>query len=430
MISKERRLKYLYRVIDQRAGANPPPLLAVSIHHGVVPRSTLTDDLPRAEDLSNYKMCNKGDIVLNRMRAFQGAIGISPASGIVSPDYMVLRPWHTTDARYLHHLFRSEWFVGEMSARLRGIGGTESGSVRTPRINPEDLGDIRVTLPSLDEQHRIADFLDTETARVNDLVALRRKQDAALEERYNAVISDLTTPGIGKAGARNHTWPWLPRELDVARLGYLARVQSGVTVHGARDRDPEDSEYPYLRVANVQGERVDLTEVKTITIPKPMAMRSTLRAGDVVMTEANGNPDNLGRGAVWQGEIANMVHQNHVFAVRVDPNKLIPEYLSSLLAASHGRRYFRFTSSQVGIATTSSSKVLDFPIPVRNIAEQRQVVREYAALRESIERVRNSLSRQLNLLSERRQALITAAVTGQFDVSTASGRNVTEGVTV
>ncbi|MEU4048004.1 hypothetical protein AB0F09_02170 [Streptomyces olivaceus] len=417
-------LRYLVRPVE-RTGFADYQVLSVYRDHGVIPKSSRTDNYNKTPaDLSRYQLVRKGDLVVNKMKAWQGSLGISDHEGIVSPDYLVCQINRPVDSRYLHHLLRSAPLISEFGSRSKGIRPAQW------RLYWEDLAQVQVLLPPIEEQRRISDFLDKETARVNDLAALRRKQDATLEERYDAAISDLTTPGIGKSGSRNHTWPWLPRELDVARLGYLARVQSGVTVHGARDRDPEDSEYPYLRVANVQGERVDLTEVKTITIPKPMAMRSTLRPGDVVMTEANGNPDNLGRGAVWHGEIANMVHQNHVFAVRVDPNKLIPEYLSSLLAASHGRRYFRFTSSQVGIATTSSSKVLEFPIPVRNIAEQRQVVREYAALRESVERVRNSLSRQIDLLSERRQAVITAAVTGQFDVSTASGRNVTEGVTV
>ncbi|RZE99503.1 hypothetical protein C0L86_11845 [Streptomyces sp. SCA2-2] len=124
-----------------------------------------------------------------------------------------------------------------------------------------------------------------------------------------------------------------------------------------------------------------------------------------------------------------MVHQNHVFAIRVDRSRMIPEYLAVLLAASHGRRYFRFTAAQVGIATTSSSKVLDFPVPVLSLSEQRVIVKRWGKARNEKDRTANLLTRQLGLLTERRQALITAAVTGQFDVSTASGRNVTDGVT-
>ncbi|SDF14362.1 restriction endonuclease subunit S [Streptomyces griseoaurantiacus] len=306
--------------------------------------------------------------------------------------------------------------------------GEFSAGGALPYVNEGQIRDLHIPFPSVEQQRRIADFLDAETARIDHLTRLRNKQVSTLEERYGAAISELTTPGISTSERRSSIWPWLPEELTTVRLGYLARVQSGVTVHNARTGDSEDATFPYLRVANVQGEAVDLTEIKEITVPRPMAMRSMLHPGDVVMTEANGNPDNLGRGAVWRGEIANMIHQNHVFAIRVDREKLIPEYLSALLAASHGRRYFRFTSAQVGIATTSSSKVLNFPVPARTTSQQTAVVREYETLRSAANRAQSALMRQLSLLTERRQALITAAVTGQFDVSTASGRNVTEGV--
>ncbi|MFI1580978.1 hypothetical protein [Embleya sp. NPDC020630] len=318
--------------------------------------------------------------------------------------------------RYAAWALSSSFVSGQVRTLTRG-------STRT-RINLDVAREIQLPTPRVDEQRRIVDFLDAETARIDQLGYLRQRQVFQLEERYTTAISELIIPEICSANERNRSWPWLPASVSIARLGYLARVQSGVTVHGARARGHDDTEYPYLRVANVQGEWLDLSEVKTIVIPVAMARRSTLRVGDVVMTEANGNPDNLGRGAVWNGEISGMIHQNHVFAIRVDEDALVPAYLSALLATVHGRHYFRFTSTQVGIATTSSSKVLDFPVPVRNITQQRMIVSEYERLRGNVERVRQTLSRQLSLLSERRQALITAAVTGQFDVSAASGRGV------
>lgn len=367
---------------------------------------------------------SEGDILLTKDGFTLGTVNIVrrlPRPATVNGSIAVLRPFNIHPT-FLYHVIASSPIQAHIWSVKDGMD--------VLHLFQRDIKKFPIPRPPLEEQRRIADFLDAETARIDQLVQLRRKQVSILEERYVTAISELTTPGISAAGTRSPAWPWLPEELATARLGYLARVQSGITVHGARAKDPEDAVFPYLRVANVQGERVDLTEIKEITIPRYMAMRSMLQPGDVVMTEANGNPDNLGRGAVWRGEVANMVHQNHVFAIRVDRSKLIPEYLSALLATSHGRRYFRFTSTQVGIATTSSSKVLDFPVPVRTTSQQTSVVQEYEALRSATDRARSALTRQLGLLAERRQALITAAVTGQFDVSTASGRNVTEGVAV
>ncbi len=84
-------LRYCLRSHDERSGDDGLPLLAVTLSAGVVRRDDLTADEPRAEDLSSYKRCRAGDLVVNRMRAFQGALGVAPCEGLVSPDYLVLR---------------------------------------------------------------------------------------------------------------------------------------------------------------------------------------------------------------------------------------------------------------------------------------------------------------------------------------------------
>lgn len=282
----------------------------------------------------------------------------------------------------------------------------------------------RIPLPPLSGQRRIADFLDAEVGLIDRLVAVRRQQIVLLEERFSIALTDRLVPGMMKKVPRGGRWPWLPRDLSTARLGWYARVQTGVTVDSSRTPSEADVEVPYLRVANVQGGKVDLEEVKSITLPISLARKSTLRYGDVVMTEANGNPDNLGRGAVWRNEIEGMIHQNHIFAIRLNQDFILPEYLSFILSSVHGRRYFRFTSNQVGIATTSSSKVLSFPVPKVPVSMQRIVVDECEKLLNLHTESTLALNRQIELLEERKRALITAAVTGQIDVTTARGADL------
>lgn len=187
------RLKSLYDVIDERAGARELQLLSVSIHLGVVPRSTITDDVARADDLSTYKVSEPGDIVLNRMRAFQGAIGINRTLGIVSPDYLVLRPHPNVRADWLHFVFRSDWFVGEMIARLRGIGSVELGSVRTPRINASDLGEIRLKLPEVSDQKRTVDRLVNAQRSTEHVIAGLDNSITLLAEYKQSLITAAVT---------------------------------------------------------------------------------------------------------------------------------------------------------------------------------------------------------------------------------------------
>ncbi|MDX3779748.1 restriction endonuclease subunit S [Streptomyces europaeiscabiei] len=396
MTSAEQRLKYVYRVVDQRAGVSQPPLLAVSIHRGVVPRNMLTDDLPRAEDLSNYKLCEKGDIVLNRMRAFQGAIGISPMRGIVSPDYMVLRPFLAAEARYLHHLFRSHWFVGEMSARLRGIGGTENGSVRTPRINPEDLGDIRVSLPSLEEQRRIADFLDAETARLDHLISLFTKQRDLVSERERAALS-LTVGGALLAGRQVKSGvPWFP------------------------EAHPEALIVPLVRVLQLQR-GVDLAESQRRPGQIPV-FTTAGRAGWHDKAIAGGPGVVIGRyGSVGNVHWTNQPYWPHNTTLYVKNfNGNDERYCYHLLRAlPYEMEQARAAVPGVNRNDLHKQLVPLLPRPLQ-LSASKQADEQMSRLRATHTRIERAKA----LLTERRQALITAAVTGQFDVSTASGRGV------
>ncbi|CAL9636191.1 Type-1 restriction enzyme EcoKI specificity protein [Streptomyces sp. enrichment culture] len=300
-----------------------------------------------------------------------------------------------------------------------------------PYVNEGQVRDLRIPFPSNEEQRRIADFLDTETARIDRLMRARRAQVATLAERDHASITETLVPGSLAKGVGKGIFPWLPEmpeDRPLVRLGYVCRIQNGLTVDGKRDVTGDVVTHPYLRVANVQAGHLNLDSVTEITAPRAIAERSTLRVGDVLMTEG-GDLDKLGRGTVWNGELPNCLHQNHVFALRPVKTVLDGRYLALMTQTVHGRCYFESTGTKTtNLASTNSSKILGFPIPLPSLKVQRALVSQVHEELQATATVRVLLNRQLALMAERRQALITAAVTGQFDVSTASGRNVTEGV--
>ena len=187
-------LKYLVCESDIRYGnGSEPTILSVSIHRGVAPRSTVLDGQSPAEDLSRYKKCNPGDIVINRMRAFQGGLGVVGQNGVVSPDYTVLQVGSQVSPDYLHYVMRSSWFVSEMTRRLRGIGAKDQGQVRTPRINFADLGLIRVPVPPTEQQDELSFDLATQEERLTTAVDLQAKQLSLLAERRQALITSAVT---------------------------------------------------------------------------------------------------------------------------------------------------------------------------------------------------------------------------------------------
>lgn len=192
------RLKFQFREIDVRAGSRweALPMLSVSIHHGVVPRDDDSESSSEASDLSHYKVARSGDIVLNRMRAFQGGLGVAPCTGLVSPDYAVLRPAADVDPDWLALVMRTPRFVGEMVLRLRGIGTTDSGAVRTPRISVADLGEIVVAVPASTVQGAELRAVTTSTARIEEALSVVRRSVELARERRTALISAAVTGKI------------------------------------------------------------------------------------------------------------------------------------------------------------------------------------------------------------------------------------------
>jgi len=193
--SPMKRLKFLTDESEDRLaeGQDVPELLSVSIHHGVVSRSSLTDKVPRADSLVDYKLVEPDQLVLNRMRAFQGGVGVAVHVGIVSPDYTVLRLSDELLPEFLNAVARSDWFVGEMTKRLRGIGNPGQGNTRTPRVNYSDLREIKIPVPTIAQQRQFLKALDG----THDLLTSElRSQIDHLTEYRQALITKAVTEGI------------------------------------------------------------------------------------------------------------------------------------------------------------------------------------------------------------------------------------------
>lgn len=159
----------------------------------------------------------------------------------------------------------------------------------------------------------------------------------------------------------------------VETLEMVADIGSGVT-KGRKFNGAETVDVPYIRVANVQDGRLNLADVKTISIRPDEVAKYALLPGDLLMTEG-GDPDKLGRSAIWNGEVEGCVHQNHVFRVRPHQDKVLPEYLCAVSSSSHGKGYFLSVAKRTtGIASINRTQLGRFPVPLPPLDEQRRIV--------------------------------------------------------
>lgn len=399
-------MKLLCDVIDVRAGNRRPTLLAVSIHHGVIPREYLTDDDPRADSFESYKLCEPGDLVLNRMRAFQGAIGVADRSGIVSPDYLVLRPRRGIEARFLHYLFRSSWFVGEMVARLRGIGSVDTGSVRTPRINADDLFDIRVHVPPRMEQQAIADYLDRETARIDALTAAKQRMIVLIQQQAEA-----------------HRAVWyeqLARRSGVVPLRRLIRLLEQGWSPQCDNVPSAGDEWGVLKTSSVSSGAFRADENKRLPEYVRPERRWVVRDGDLLVVRGSGSAGAVGQAAVAHPRSERLLLSDLLY--RVHLVDAVPEFVAGALRASQVR------SQLEGAIRTDAGQTLKVRgddlrallIPALPATDQQRAVEALASVLHPLAKISDRLTGSIDLLRERREALIAAAVTGSLSTAVAA----------
>ncbi len=153
-----------------------------------------------------------------------------------------------------------------------------------------------------------------------------------------------------------------PKNFTIVKLSDVSEVSSGLTLNSQRSSKKE-SLFPYLRVANVYRNRLDLSEIKNIHISGSEIDRYMLKKDDVLIVEGHGNIEEIGRAAVWNEEIANCVHQNHIIKVRLNENYVRPYFVSYFLNMYGNKGYFYSKSRTTsGLNTISTNKVRDVEI--------------------------------------------------------------------
>lgn len=201
-------------------------------------------------------------------------------------------------------------------------------------INGSILSKLQVVIPTLQEQNKIAAVL----WKIQQAVEVEAGLARSTRDLKKVTMRQLFTAGLRGDAQKTTQFGEVPESWKIEALSSCAYVQTGAT-KGREIPAEQVLEVPYLRVANVQDGHLDLSEMKTIRIRKSELEGLLLRPDDVVLTEG-GDFDKLGRGFIWEGQIDPCVHQNHIFAVRVNREKLLPRYFAYLAQSHYGRAYF------------------------------------------------------------------------------------------
>jgi type I restriction enzyme S subunit len=206
--------------------------------------------------------------------------------------------------------------------------------------------------------------------------------------------------------------PTIPGNWSWHRLGDLSEITGGLTKNQTRNSLPR--KVKYLRVANVYADSLKLEEIHEIGVNDAELQRVLLRKGDLLVVEGNGSIDQIGRVAIWNGDIDECAHQNHLIKVRPYPI-VKPRYLLHFLLSVTGRDLIiREASSTSGLHTLSLSKVANLKIPVTSIDEQEQILSEIDEKLSRVENLENEIEMAILLAETLRQSILQKAFTGKL----------------
>jgi len=241
--------------------------------------------------------------------------------------------------KYTCYYFQSKAFKQQ-------IPNITKKSVNQASFTVTALKELTLTLPPLERQKQISKTLDA----ISELIAMRKQQLAELDNLIKSTFYEM----FGDPDINPSCW-------DRVLLKDTAEIVSGIT-KGRKLRGSAIKPTPYMRVANVQDGILDLIEIKQIEATDSEIDKYRLVKGDLLMTEG-GDPDKLGRCAIWNEEIPICIHQNHIFRVRLRQERTLPEYASYLIGSFYGKKYFLKAAKQTtGIASINSKQLSKFPL--------------------------------------------------------------------
>ncbi|MDR3082465.1 MAG: hypothetical protein LBV60_16330, partial [Streptomyces sp.] len=303
------------------------------------------------------------------------------------------------DPRFLHYATQSKAF--------QGVVHSEAVSSTIQNFNADRYANIPLRAPSTDEQRHIADFLDAETARIDSLTAAYKRLKGLASERCQTVIDSTVA-----------------QHKEITPFRYLVRFREGPGIMAA---DFHDSGIPLIRISGLEQGEVTTRGCNFLDPEKTTKQWShfRLRLGDRIIS-----------GSATMGEVSvvrdpavvGAIPYTGLIILRPARPGIEMEYVEAFLRSSHFSRQIDVLKTGATMQHFGPTHLSQVRAPLPSGPDQRRVVTRAGEALSHASRTAVLVDRQLSLLTERRQALITAAVTGQFDVTTASGRNVTDGV--
>jgi len=383
-------------------------LLSVTISNGVIKQSDyfLKKDTSSL-DKSNYKRVKKGDLVYNKMRMWQGAVGFSDYNGIVSPAYIILCPNNNISAKYYYYLFKTPIYIAEFDKGSYGICD-DMNSLRF-----HDFKMIVSITPPMHEQQSIANHLDHNTSQIDTLIQKKQKQIELLKEQRTAIINQAVTKGLNpNVKMKDSGIEWLgeiPEHWEVRPLKYITFINK----ESLPEITDKDYEIQYIDIGNVNHDGL-LTPPQIMDFGhSPSRARRVVKQGDIIVSTVR---TYLKAIAYINSKEKNLIASTG-FAVLSSTGIIVPKYLYFLISSQKIIDTISSQSKGVSYPAINSSDLGSIPIWFPNsIKEQEKILQHLEYEIEKNRKLIFETEKEISLLKEYRTTLISEAVTGKIDV--------------
>lgn len=345
-----------------------------------------TDGFTNSIKEHGYQHINNGDLVIHEMDAFAGAIGVSDSSGKSTPVYTVCYAKNENiNHHFYSHFFRTMAKTGFINSLAKGI------RVRSTEFRWNESRNVYLAEPPKADQEKIVSFLDTETARIDNLIAKQEKLIELLEEQRKSIISHAVTKGLNpNAPMKDSGVEWLgevPEHWQILKLRQLVKLESGSAL--PLDRINPDGKYPVYGGNNIRG----FTENFNMKGDYILVGRQGSLCGNI----------NYASGEFWATE----------HAVVVYPKKPVSlTFLGELLRTMNLNQY-SIASAQAGLSVDRISNIYTIYIPFE---EQIQIAKKIDHENLKVDKLISKQQSLIEKLKEYRASIISHAVTGKIDV--------------
>ncbi len=421
-----KRAKFFFKEISERSIKGEEQLLSVSEHKGIVPRDSINVTMFQALSYEGYKLCNKGDIVINSLWAWHRGLGVSEYHGIVSTAYGVYRPLKPAqwNHRYLNYLLRDKAYVGECLIRSKGIWESRY------QLTGSNFLDIPIIKPPLEVQNSIVEYLDKKNSEIEKFIRNKERLIEILEDQKKSEITRIIVEGVEGNEALKELdqtdIPYMPfknKSSEIKRLKYLASLKGRIGFHGLKTSD-FTNEGPFLITGTdfIEG-RINWDTSVHITMKRykenPYIQ---LKEGDFLITKDG----TIGKTAIVDNLPYEASLNSGVMLVRSLRGEFLNKYLFWIINSRIFDEFVEITKTGSTVMHLYQHSFGNFKIPIPDLNTQGLIVQEIELVISKLNSAISKAQKEIAAIKEYREALITDLVTGKKQVPSTYSVGVAE----